>query len=198
MKVIYLEELRLLKGRQNMEKIKRSAVEEAKTLYNNVLGSYPSDFNEDFHTNLDKILNHLGLVSESKNFSKLFYGLTRDSNNIRTASGLLIRKNGKMFIYTNADEPSYRQRFTIAHEIGHYVLNHIPDNGDKNFIMRDEVSTKGNDPKEVAANKFAAELLMPEELIRKLHKEGRSPREIALGLKVSITAINNRLDNLKL
>lgn len=66
-------------------------------------------------------------------------------------------------IYVNSLEPNYRKRFTIAHEIGHSVLGH------DGTSLRTEVLIKYKDTieksREVTANKFAAELLMPKKLI---------------------------------
>ena len=57
-----------------------------------------------------------------------------------------------------------RQRFTIAHELGHAVLHaregiHL----DQAFRLRfrDQTSAMAIDPEEIDANSFAAELLMP-------------------------------------
>jgi Zn-dependent peptidase ImmA (M78 family) len=47
-----------------------------------------------------------------------------------------------------------RQRFTLAHEFGHHRLHH----GD---VLDEHVRWDATDPKEVAANKFAAEFLLP-------------------------------------
>ncbi|UQA87518.1 ImmA/IrrE family metallo-endopeptidase [Gardnerella swidsinskii] len=73
-------------------------------------------------------------------------------------------KNGKKVISINKFEPDYRQRFTIAHELGHIILGHegisyrFSDTSNyKNTIAR---------MNEVAANKFAAELIMPEKLVK--------------------------------
>ncbi len=56
-----------------------------------------------------------------------------------------------------------RERFTIAHEIGHFVLHPVPhlqrDDGPPQFAMWH------SDSEEVEANIFAAELLMPEHLL---------------------------------
>lgn len=46
-----------------------------------------------------------------------------------------------------------RRRFTLAHEIGHFVLGH------RDIVERIELASEN--PEEVAANRFAAELLMP-------------------------------------
>jgi len=62
-----------------------------------------------------------------------------------------------------------RQRFTIAHELGHIQLHrplieseiHL----DKGSLKRDALSAQGIDPHEIEANTFAAELLMPQMLL---------------------------------
>lgn len=56
--------------------------------------------------------------------------------------------------------PSGRERFTIAHEIGHYLL---PGHGSDYFActFRDITGSRKSEPKELEANRFAAELLLP-------------------------------------
>lgn len=85
---------------------------------------------------------------------------------------LVVGKNAGTIGYNSAQSP-VRQRFTIAHEIGHYVL-HAAESKDKLFIdkqytasyRRDSASSTGGEIEEIQANSFAAALLMPEELIR--------------------------------
>lgn len=62
----------------------------------------------------------------------------------------------------NPHEHPVRQRFTIAHEIGHHALSHGESNRDtpSNFMSMNP------DQKERDANTFAAALLMPTEAIR--------------------------------
>lgn len=97
-------------------------------------------------------------------------------------------------IHYNIKEPSVRQRFTVAHELGHYVLSH----GD-NF--RDPVSSFSSsnyDPIEASANKFAAELLMPATLVsRAIEDHGISDiGRLAKLFNVSEAAMKFRLKNL--
>ena len=69
-------------------------------------------------------------------------------------------------ISVNQFEPEYRQRFTIAHELGHIILGH------KGISYRfSDVSKYKNTidrMNEVAANKFAADLIMPEKLVKEV------------------------------
>ena len=78
-------------------------------------------------------------------------------------------------ITVNALDPVYRQRFTIAHEIGHKVYNH---EGIRNRITQDQIKfiTKDDDSYldvliERQANNFASKLLMPKKLLNKVKKE---------------------------
>lgn len=93
-------------------------------------------------------------------------------------SGLLVLSSGPGgFLFCNSDDPIPRQRFSMAHEIGHFLL-HAAD------IRREQTQGRilsmmfadvhqGNDPewetRERQANRFAAELLLPEGLIRNLY-----------------------------
>ena len=71
--------------------------------------------------------------------------------------------NTDKLIQINKFEPEYRQRFTIAHELGHILLGH------QGISYRTSDMTKYKDTirrmNEVAANKFAAELTMPKSLV---------------------------------
>ena len=87
-------------------------------------------------------------------------------------SGVLVVNDKAGTIGYNATQSVVRQRFTIAHEIGHYIL-HAAEAKDPLFIdkqytasyRRDAASAKGEDIQEIQANSFAASLLMPEDLL---------------------------------
>lgn len=67
-------------------------------------------------------------------------------------------------IYVNILDPEFRQRFTIAHEIGHILLGHEGiSHRDTSYTVYKGIIDRMN---EVSANGFAAELLMPEQLLR--------------------------------
>lgn len=117
-------------------------------------------------------------------------------------SGMLLRKDGRTLIGVNGDEPAVRQRFTIAHELGHYFLH---PNKDAFVDYRDNKKDVMRTPREKQANMFAAALLMPRQLIRKdvraLAGEGVSDDDVAvLARKYSVSedALRFRLMNLHL
>lgn len=69
-------------------------------------------------------------------------------------AGLLACDLGQYYIFVNGSDAPARQRFTVAHELGHWALEHGPrlDNDD---------SLASTDPQERDANRFASEFLMP-------------------------------------
>ncbi len=88
-------------------------------------------------------------------------------------SGMIFNKDGATIIVINLRHPPNRQRFSLAHECGHYEL-HMAEIGsevhvDKKFfaLARDAKSSLGFDRKEIDANRFAAELLVPMEMLAK-------------------------------
>jgi Zn-dependent peptidase ImmA (M78 family) len=123
-------------------------------------------------------------------------------------SGLLYRDGETVVIGVNSVHHENRQRFTIAHELGHLVLHQgrpvVLDHVVR-LNFRDPRSGMATDTEEIQANRFAAELLMPADLVR---VEARSAREagspiddyfeqaLAQGFGVSPEAMKNRLTNL--
>ena len=112
---------------------------------------------------------------------------------------------GKAFV--NAADILPRRRFTAAHELGHFVLHRevmkrFRLDTDQTLLETDVAA----DPMEADANRFAAELLMPEEVIRARADELRAkyracPRlvlayRLASELLVSREAMRYRLKNL--
>jgi Zn-dependent peptidase ImmA (M78 family) len=118
-------------------------------------------------------------------------------------SGMAFIKDGVPAIGINSLHHPNRQRFTLAHELAHIVLHpaelkkavHV----DKGSLRRDRVSATGTDLLEITANAFAAELLMPEELLsavldEKLDLEDPQVLEkLANKFRVSVTALQHRL-----
>jgi len=95
----------------------------------------------------------------------------------------------------NINKPIERQRFSIAHEIGHFV---IPDN--RNYCVCN-IDNRSSDERD--ANIFAEELLMPKPLLIKLWREYKDNKEyriehIAHLLLVSKSAISVRLRRIRL
>ncbi|ARU60940.1 hypothetical protein CBW65_07475 [Tumebacillus avium] len=85
-------------------------------------------------------------------------------------SGVLYRDQNQVVIGVNKLHHEKRKRFTIAHEIGHFILHKgNPIHIDKEFFVnfRDATSSQATNIEEIEANTFAAALLMPKELVKK-------------------------------
>jgi Zn-dependent peptidase ImmA (M78 family) len=126
-------------------------------------------------------------------------------------SGMLILKEEQSIIVINQEHHPNRQRFTIAHELGHFFLHknlaHVFFD-ESLLFFRDEHSAQGSKYHEIEANIFAAELLMPEQfLLERLLDESFDAlddlQDSALGklaaeLEVSSQALTIRLTRLGL
>jgi Zn-dependent peptidase ImmA (M78 family) len=77
--------------------------------------------------------------------------------NAGSISGRFEIADGSPRIYVNSHESRLRQRFTIAHELGHFALRH----GSRFRDTAGSFASVQIDPVETQANRFAAELLMP-------------------------------------
>lgn len=118
--------------------------------------------------------------------------------------GLCFFENTKPHIILNGNIPASRQKFTLAHELGHIL---IP--GHKNIMacymeneksqvnLKDKKSFYEYKQKESEANAFASELLMPEEWIKKIIIEFNSYErilnEVYSQTDLSIQAISIRV-----
>ena len=103
-------------------------------------------------------------------------------------------------IYVNVENSIARRTFTIAHELGHFFLKHQPD--EYGLLRRNNTYTGIKEQKEKEADYFAANLLMPEEMIKneiRLYPFLQSsPELLASKFGVSTVAMEYRLLNLNL
>lgn len=125
-------------------------------------------------------------------------------------SGVLVLSGSQPTIGINHNHSEVRKRFTIAHELGHYILHR--DKG--NVMFMDKVLYRKNSEEynvkderlEKEANYFAANLLMPEAAVRKWFAkseqtdfyEDSNIKNLAEKFKVSSSAMTYRLINLGL
>ena len=167
-------------------------------------------------TQAEKIVERLGMAAKLPIDVKLIarnLGLKVIEANLGPGvSGLLISNGKAAQICVHEDDASVRQRFTIAHEIGHHALGHQLESGehvlvDKGYYIseRGPRASHGVDSKEIEANQFAGSLLMPLRLIReKVAELGGSPlldsdvTELAQAFGVSEQAMTIRLGGLRL
>jgi len=110
-------------------------------------------------------------------------------------SGYLEHRNGIWYVGVNALHHRNRRRFTIAHEIAHYVLHRREASSfhDNTFARR----ANSHDRMEQEADRFAAELLMPEAAVRQSIAQGiTSVSALADAFGASALAMKFRLKNL--
>ena len=114
----------------------------------------------DFPFSIKKIVQERGNGSIAcKPFSKAaLYGV--DITTFGSESATIFAYNGRYIIFYNEEEKMERVRFSIGHELGHYLLGH-----DFNLPKGDQY-----DRQEVETNFFAAQLLMPEQILKEFQK----------------------------
>ena len=144
-----------------------------------------------------------------------------DVDGLATALGIMVSRTPTNddvsgFIYKQKDNPTVigvnsnhhpnRQRFTVAHELGHFFLHDKTEVHVDQFVvrLRNTASATGEDRDEIEANRFAAELLMPvrmvsEEISRlQIHdfSDDRAMTQLAKQFQVSVQAMSHRLTGL--
>jgi Zn-dependent peptidase ImmA (M78 family) len=125
-------------------------------------------------------------------------------------SGFLLRDGHRTLIGLNSRDTDRRQRFTIAHELGHLHLHKgrplIVDHSVR-VNRRNDVSSAATDREEIDANAFAAALLMPEKFImeavhrhldRGIVTQDELTQQLANEFEVSAQAMSWRLINLNI
>ena len=170
---------------------KRDAEKKAAEFYDEHFSSTDAIFKGYFATDLNAILQKLDI-------SLVIQSLKEYANIVSRAdvSGLLMKNGSEYAIFVEEGDSMERKRFTIAHEIAHKVLNHIDDTKHVSISFRDDYSSQGTSAEEIAANAFAAVLLMPEKIIRHVYTLTSNIVATARYLGVSDAAARNRLNNL--
>ncbi|WP_236718563.1 ImmA/IrrE family metallo-endopeptidase [Actinoplanes sp. TFC3] len=116
--------------------------------------------------------------------------------------GLVVDLDNGPTIAYNRSQPHTRQRFTIAHELGHHLLRHT----DRFYVdFGNELAplAAGDHPgydwrAERSANEFAANILMPSPMIRQSFGQTPDVRALAKRFDVSSAAMSIRLTALRL
>jgi Zn-dependent peptidase ImmA (M78 family) len=123
-------------------------------------------------------------------------------------SGVLDTRGDHPIVLVQESHDEKRKRFSLAHEFGHFVLNSSPRGVhlDRHTYFRSNLSSRGTDIEEKKANRFAAELLMPSnilweiltedipDLIDAQEKEGLEALEkLATKFEVSVAALTIKI-----
>lgn len=105
-------------------------------------------------------------------------------------SGLLIPAERQ--IWLNAAEPEPRRRFTLAHELGHWICQCLDGRSAPIYCRSTDIGSAADRALEREANVVAAELLMPGDAVRVEFGKGG---DVASRLRVSPEAMQWRLYN---
>jgi uncharacterized protein DUF955 len=109
-------------------------------------------------------------------------------------SGMLLPAERR--IWLNATEGRARRRFTLAHEIGHWVCQHLEGRSAPVYCRPVDVGPEPSTDDRILereANVFAAELLMPEADVREEWPRVPTVSELAVRFGVSAVAMHWRL-----
>ena len=89
-------------------------------------------------------------------------------------------------IYVNNADPIKRQFFTVAHELGHWLLHQeiFEKNPDEYSVLARLQSTESDNPLEQEANYFAANLLVPDQLLNPVRQSPVSALANVFGVDV--------------
>jgi Zn-dependent peptidase ImmA (M78 family)/transcriptional regulator with XRE-family HTH domain len=110
--------------------------------------------------------------------------------------GLCVSVGDRTLVLVGSSKPSSRQRFTLAHELAH----HLVDDLDPLYV--DERGARTRSVAEMRANAFAAHLLMPESGVRRaiegMDDDAERAVRVALTFGTSVSAAAYQLGNLGL
>lgn len=132
-----------------------------------------------------------------------------------TLSGLVVVEGSRVAIHVSQDQALVRQRFTIAHELGHFWLHLRGSQQNGGFqdtpAMVEALDSEADAPTAVAyrrdqvinatereANRFAASLLMPAPLVRAAFRRPEDLPRLAQWFAVSLGSLTIRIRELGL
>lgn len=146
--------------------------------------------------NIEEIINILGIkIKKVPDFRRV------------KVTGSIKLENGEPIIWINPlmNQSEERERFTLAHELGHFIRHMLTGAKHQDGFEDDNIEFNRDNNwnhLEMEANNFAASLLMPIEKVKELAEETNEyPKEKQLDIlskkfKVSKTAMKYRLQKL--
>lgn len=147
----------------------------------------PIQPDEDNNSQLKELINKLG--------GKII-ALYPDRFINHTDGTIVVHGQGDFHIYLSNYTPETRDRFTIAHELAHYILH--SEFGEKKI----KASRYESNRVEWEANWFAAGFLMPKDKVKQEWEKNRNDNNniglMAKTFHVSYNAMRIRLESLKL
>lgn len=121
-----------------------------------------------------EMIEHIGLEAQSEQ-----------------TDGFTVLRNGTYYIFYNDVLPHGRQRFTIAHELGHIICGHLKD-GQCTRVNREPSGI--DTPEEYQANIFASRLLAPACVLEET--DNITPEQIMNLCDISMTAAKFRAERM--
>lgn len=152
------------------------------------------EFNiQEFPFNFSKVIKRIpdlkrvkySSIAKSKDIS-----ISEVCNLYASEEGALIFDGVTYRIVYNDTQSLERQRFTLAHELGHYFLDHLRK--DETIIQRNNLSEAHSKIAEYEANRFARDILAPPYLVK--HIPIREPDIISSYFGVSFTMSQNLIN----
>lgn len=140
---------------------------------------------------LGKITLPIDIEKIIQNYGIDLYKMNMSDNE----SGAITIKKDKCGIAINEKNSEIRQRFTMAHEFGHFISYRYQRKTGEIVEFRDGTSSLGINIEEIFANKFAALILMPKSVMISLVRHLNN-KELATVFLVSEKAVTNRIRNL--
>jgi Zn-dependent peptidase ImmA (M78 family) len=128
-------------------------------------------------------------IAKSLNVSVKFVRFSGESEGV---SGLY--DSLRDLILVNEEEPGVRQTFTVAHELGHKVLHQEWAKSEAYKVLWRDLTRQSKDRREQEANAFAANLLMPRQMVNEYRN--LSTQTLARIFAVSEPVASYRLRNL--
>jgi Zn-dependent peptidase ImmA (M78 family) len=126
-------------------------------------------------------------------------GLRIEERDLGECSGMLVPSERLILLNAaeavSGDTPTRRHRFTIAHELGHWICHAQQDVGEEQatFCRSRDLSQDTDRDLEREANVFGAELLMPEAAVREAWAAFPDLSQVAERFGVSALAAQWRL-----
>jgi Zn-dependent peptidase ImmA (M78 family) len=105
-------------------------------------------------------------------------GLYVEEVDLDGVSGLLYPS--ERLIRVNANDPPTRRRFTLAHEVGHWVCQVQEGRGAAVMCRAEDIAPGTDRALEREATLFAAELLMPEPAVRAVAEDPAAERRFGV------------------
>ena len=149
-----------------------------------------------YRSNYDKLGNPpIDVVDIARKMGFFVFQASFDGPYHENLSGYIRAEEGIKEICVNQNDVPTRQRFTVAHELGHFHLHRIGDE-----ITHITKRSQHSSLQENEADIFAEELIMPEVLLRKEHSKLLFPtiKDLAKTFAVSYAAMRMRLRKLGL